>query len=73
MDNPVVLLDRDSGRCWVIDPAGDKFRASTDGPWLPKGQFAPPGADDLAENFADISGKEAESLLMSARASSSPE
>ena len=52
-----------------MSDAGTWFRSAPDAPWSAT-DFPMP--DDLSENFAAISGKEAESLLMDAAASSSP-
>ena len=55
----------------MIDGKLGWFRANEESPWTADVGVMP-APEDLADNFAEISGKEAESLLMSARASRCP-
>ena len=68
----VVLLDEKSGRSMVLGPDAGWFKPGADAPWelITNGEgSALPEPDDIAENFAAVTGKEADSLVMSASAS----
>lgn len=60
----LVLVDSDTGRVWVLGDGKSWFRDGGDAKFTTK--FSPPMPDDLSENFAAITGSEADALVREA-------